>query len=87
MDRIRRNIYISDEYWSDLGKLAKLMDTTRAKVIRETLEQTVSTLKKAFGGDLDLDKVDMANYYRTMLLETSKALGQVADTPGQVKKK
>lgn len=87
MNNGRRNIYISDEYWNDLGRLAKLMDTTRTKVIRETLEQTVSTLKKAFGGSLDLDKVDMANYYRTMLLETSKALSEVADTPGQVKKK
>lgn len=73
------NLRLEEEVWKDLERLAELMGTTRSRVIRETLDQTVWTLKKAFGGSLDLDKVDMANYYRTMLIETSKALGQVAD--------
>lgn len=81
------NLFMHEEVWKDLERLAALMGTTRSRVIRETLEQTVSTLKKAFGGSLDLDKVDMANYYRTMLLETSRALGQVADMPGMQNKK
>lgn len=75
------NLRMDEEVWKDLERLARLMGTTRSMVIRETLEQTVSTLKKAFGGNLEPDKVDMANYYRTMLLETSKALEQVADIP------
>lgn len=83
MDTNRRNIYLDDENWEDLKQLAKLMGTTRPKVIRETLEQTVWTLKKAFGGELEPSKVDRVNFYRNMLLETTNLIKEIKEDKGK----
>lgn len=75
------NLRLNSETWDYLGKISELLGQTRSQMIRETIEQMEATLRMAFGDNPEPNKMDLANYYRTMLLETSKALSQVADMP------
>jgi hypothetical protein len=73
------NLRLDSETWDYLGKISELLGQTRSQMMREMIQETEQTLRKAFGDNPVPNKIDLANYYRTMLLETSRALAQVAE--------
>jgi hypothetical protein len=87
MTNKRYNLMLSEKDWEYLGKIAKLMGQTRSQMIRETVEQMTGTLRKAFGEDIEVEKMDIAQYYRVMMLETAAALGTLAETKPEPEKK
>lgn len=81
MAKKRYNLMLEEKDWEYLGKIAELMGQNRAQIIRDTLTQFTGTLRNTFGDDPGKTPADLANIYRSMLVETSKALSQVAEMP------
>lgn len=87
MEKKTYNLQLKSKTWDYLGKISKLLGQSRSQMIREAIEQLEETLRAAFGDEPGTGEKSLTDFYRTMLLETSKALGQVADMPGMQHKK
>lgn len=81
------NMQLKPETWEYLGKIAELLGQSRSQMVREAIEQLEETLRAAFGDEPGTGEKNLTDFYRTMLLETSRALSQVADISGPVRKK
>ena len=73
------NLQLEESDWEYLGKIADIMGQSRAQIIRGTLMQFTATLKNTFGENPGKTPANIAEFYKSMILETSRALAQVAE--------
>lgn len=87
MAKIKVQIYVDHEDWEYLGKFAEASDTNRSAMVRDMIAQFAGQMKRAFGEELTAEKVDVDNFFKVMILETSQALSQMATEVPELRKK
>lgn len=80
-------IYVDPMDWEYLAKFAAAAGANRSAIVRDMVSQFAGQMRRAFGEDFSAEKLDMNNFYKVMLLETSQALSQVASMPEPSMKK
>lgn len=90
-NRVRMNAYVDADEWEYFGRLADLMGQSRSSLLREMIETFVGQMRRAFGEELDAEKIDANQFFRVMIMDASQAISQSADfvlneLPNQTKK-
>lgn len=86
MARIKVQVYVDHEDWEYLGKFAEAAGTYRSSMVRDMVAQFTGQMRRALGEELTADKVDIDNFFKVMILETSQALSQMATEYPDLKK-